>query len=117
MHILEQLGTSLDECKPLTPLRSIGNHEERHEHYTGDSFIWHTSTGESEWEMVGQPTHKRLIISADEGSPLYAGYRYLLTHGVAINVIRDNLYLVIYPSPVRAPTYVLQCTHLTNTHT
>ena len=93
MHIIEQMGGSLDDCIPQIPLRPVTNEEERQEHYSGDFFLWNKASGQSEWEMVGQKTHKRLVISADEGSPLYAAYRFLLNHNTAINVVRDNLYL------------------------
>ena len=72
MHVVEQFGCCLDEFVPQLPLRSLDGEESRHEHSDGRHFLWDPQSGDAEWELVAESSHKRLLLSADEGSPLYS---------------------------------------------
>ena len=95
-HCLEHLGLSLDMCKSAAPLRPVNPEKEtRHRHQTpkgSRAFIWNEENGNAEWATVEEGP-LRLTLCADEGSALYAGFRFLCHHNLSVHLLRDELCL------------------------
>ena len=49
------------------------------------------ATGEARWVIVDRDSGLRIILSPDEGGPLYAAYQFLALRGLAIGLNRDEL--------------------------
>ena len=92
LNCLNQL--ELDLAVPENILRPIDPTCETRCHYDDIPFITNGTTGCARWDAPckHQPhSHMRLVLGADEGSPLYAAVMYLHSKDVAVRLVRDEL--------------------------
>ncbi|CAE7802321.1 unnamed protein product [Symbiodinium sp. CCMP2592] len=98
MNILSHVGMSMDSFFPTNPLTAkVCGMEERQVlklNSENFAFIYNTRTGQSRWDV---PMHSatqdiRLVLCADQGSPLYTCYQFLAFSGASIGLIRDELH-------------------------
>ena len=96
-HVLEHVGMSLDELFPANILKGPSGPEQRLQHKISAktwSYLWNPDAGTCRWDAVQEPAgHRRLILSPDEGGPLYCAYIHLASCGAAIGFQRDELHL------------------------
>ena len=99
-HIIQQLDFSLDDFKPIQPLRPLDPAREVRSLYEANGlqkpFLCENMTGLSVWDYMDSALpleHKRLSLCADEGSTLYTAYQYLCSQGFCVILHRDALRL------------------------
>ena len=93
-NILSQM--QLDLNMPLAPLRPVIPGEESRLKHEGRPYKWNHADGSSTWDNVCQdrdPCRPRLVISPDEGSPMFATFQYMAGKGCLIHLARDELLL------------------------
>ncbi|CAE7454819.1 unnamed protein product [Symbiodinium sp. CCMP2592] len=92
MNILSHVGMSMDSFFPTNPLTAkVCGMEERQVlelNSENFAFIYNTRTGQSRWDV---PMHSatqdiRLVLCADQGSPLYTCYQFLAFSGASIGL-------------------------------
>ena len=93
-HILHQLH--LDIMVPDVPLRAIQpDAEERRVDADREPYRWNRQDGSATWDRPQPNTcdssRPRLIVSPDEGSPLFSAYQYLLSKDALVHLSRDEL--------------------------
>ena len=91
-HVLTQL--QLDLHIPATPLRPIVPGQELRCKHNGRPFRWSLATGCATWEDVSanpDPCRPRLVLSPDEGSPMFSAFQFMATKGCLIHLARDEL--------------------------
>ena len=96
VNVLQHVGLELDDTRPQHMLRAVAPaSESRHLHRIGSrclGFIADKTTGEARWDCTLNPSaHQRLILSPDEGGPLFCAYVHLANAGAAIHFQRDEL--------------------------
>ena len=92
LNVLSQLDSDL--AVPQNVLRPIDcPHEERCFH--GDiPFLWHKGSGAAKWDAPNQfekTEHLRVVLGADEGSPLFSAVMFLHSKSVSVRLVRDEL--------------------------
>ena len=93
---MQILGMDLDQSWPEQGFRAVDPLLETRELYTvaGQTlgFIYNKVSGEARWDaVVGSTNHTRLVLSPDEGGPLFCGFVHLANSGAAVSFIRDEL--------------------------
>ena len=86
----------LDMSVPKNVLRPIDPTCEFRSHHGHLPFISNKITGCSRWDApvdVEESNHMRLILGADEGSPLFTAVMFLHSKNVAVRLARDELQL------------------------
>ena len=81
---------------PKNVLRPIDPTCELRSHHGDLPFISNKNTGFSRWDApvdVEESNHMRLILGADEGSPLFTTVMFLHSKNVAVRLARDELQL------------------------
>ena len=93
LHTLSLAGLELCCERPLRP-RDTSQQETR-EWQGGRPFLCHPTSGEAEWDVLQALEKKKLrvVLSPDEGGPLWAAFMWLNTKGCKVNFIRDELQL------------------------
>ncbi|CAE7260079.1 unnamed protein product [Symbiodinium sp. CCMP2592] len=95
-NILGHVGFSLDQIWGSCPLAPVnGDGEMRILHTVDNMSIAFVidSSGACRWDSLADDSeHVRLVMGADQGSPLYSCYQYLAGHGASITLIRDELH-------------------------
>ena len=94
LNCLNQLD--LDLSTPETILRPIDTSCEMRTHYDNIPFVTDQNTGCSRWDApceYMENSHLRLVLGADEGSPLFAAVQFLHSRDVAVRLVRDELQL------------------------
>ena len=99
-NILQHVGLDLDQMYPTTSFMPRDpSTEKRTIHRVGEkhlAFITDTSTNEHRWDThIQATTHTRLVLSPDEGGPLFCGYVHLANSGAAVHFVRDELLLCL----------------------
>ena len=88
---------NLDELFPCNILKGPSGPEQRLQHKICGmtlSYLWNPDAGTCRWDAVlDASSHRRLILSPDEGGPLYCAYVHMASCGAAIGFQRDELYL------------------------
>ena len=95
VHCLSHL--QLDLSVPRNVLRPINIGTEARGHHEGVPFLYNTTTGYAKWDApcTHEPSnHLRVVIGADEGSPLFSACMFLHSKNVAVRLVRDELILV-----------------------
>ena len=97
-NILQHLGLDLDVMYPSESLKALNPLNERREVHVmgGQSFgyVINIHTAECRWDTLFEDaSHVRLILSPDEGAPLYCAYISLACSGAAVAFNRDELHL------------------------
>ena len=96
-NVLDYAGVNLDSIFPSDPLLPLDPSCERRTSCSVNgqtwSYIYNLETMETRWDC---PTprntkHVRLVLSPDEGSPLYSGYQFLTYNNAAAALNRDEL--------------------------
>ena len=98
VNVLSHVGLDMDAFYPKQPLLPRGSNEARHVHQIGSEnccFVYDKHSGDSRWDV---PMHAasedvRLVLCADQGSPLYSCFQYLAFAGLNVWLIRDELLL------------------------
>ena len=92
LHCLDQLDVDMavpkNVLKPMDPLLELRSHHEK------VPFITNKTTGVSRWDAPQESEkqdHLRLVLAADEGSPLFAAVMFLNSKNVAVRLARDEL--------------------------
>ena len=94
LNVLSQLDVDL--AVPQNVLKPIDVANEDRSHHDGIPFVWNKTTGVSRWDAPCQyekSGHLRLVLSADEGSPLFAAVMFLHSKHVSMRLVRDELRL------------------------
>ncbi|OLQ00981.1 hypothetical protein AK812_SmicGene16301 [Symbiodinium microadriaticum] len=97
VNVLSHVGLDMDAFYPKQPLLPRGSNEARHVHQIGSEnccFVYDKYSGDSRWDV---PMHAasedvRLVLCADQGSPLYSCFQYLAFAGLNVWLIRDELH-------------------------
>ena len=96
-HALEVAGVDLDHIFPEQPLLPLDpSREERKIHHTnGQSFAYIVNADNEtvRWDTLTPSRHLRLILSPDEGGPLFCGFQYLASRNGCVGFNRDPLQL------------------------
>ncbi|CAE7822907.1 unnamed protein product [Symbiodinium sp. CCMP2456] len=93
LHTLSLAGLEMCCERPLRPRNTT--QQETRECQGGRPFLCHPTSGEAEWDVL-QPSEKKklgVILSPDEGGPLWSAFMWLNTKGCKVNFIRDELQL------------------------
>ena len=97
-HVLEQIGLGLDDSFPNHMLRGATGSEKRFLHKVGNqtyAYFFDADNNRCRWEAEIQSTkHRRIVLSPDEGGPLYCAYIHLAKCGSAVHFQRDELQLI-----------------------
>ena len=97
MNALSHVGMSMDSFFPKNPLTpKVRDMEERQVLELNSqkfAFIYNKHTGQTRWDV---PMHSatqdiRLVLCADQGSPLHTCFQFLAFSGASIGLIRDEL--------------------------
>ncbi|CAE7800271.1 unnamed protein product [Symbiodinium sp. CCMP2592] len=96
VNILSHVGVEMDGFFPTQPLLPRGCNEARQVYRVGSenfSFVHNKESGDCRWDV---PMHSasedaRLVLCADQGSPLYSCFQFLAHAGANILLIRDEL--------------------------
>ena len=112
-NILSHIGLELDGFFPKQPLLPRGDNESRQVYMVGSenfSFVYDNESGNCRWDV---PMHSasgdvRLVLCADQGSPLFSCFQYLAFAGMNVLLIRDELLLActvvfVLHSPIDRP--------------
>ena len=94
-NILSQM--QLDLRIPPSPLRPVIPGQERRCKHNGRPFRWNEADGTAIWDDLEQerdPTRPRVVLSPDEGSPMFASFQFMANKGCQIHLSRDELQLV-----------------------
>ena len=86
----------LDMAIPKNVLRPVDPTCEFRSHHGHVPFISNKTTGCSRWDAPNDfldASHMRLILGADEGSPLFTAVMFLHSNHVAVRLARDELQL------------------------
>ncbi|CAE7343813.1 unnamed protein product, partial [Symbiodinium necroappetens] len=92
LHTISLAGMELQ--KPDHVLRPADSSSGEVRLFRGNQpFLWSPSTGNGHWDMVleSQQNRLRLVLSPDEGGPLWAAFTWMANQGYKINFIRDEL--------------------------
>ena len=93
-HTLVQM--QLDLRIPSSPLRAVLPTEEARCKHNGRPFRWSFLTGAATWEdvyMEQDPSTPRVVLSPDEGSPMFSAFVFMATKGCLVHLARDELHL------------------------
>ena len=96
-NILSQMQVDLHI--PSSPLRPVTPGEEKRCKHNGRPFRWNVADGTATWDDIGgdeEPTRPRVVLSPDEGSPMFAAYQFMAGKGCQIHLSRDELQLGVY---------------------
>ena len=102
VNILSHVGMSMDAFFPRNPLTPKAcEREERQLHKVNSqnlAFIYDKESGQTRFDI---PMHSasedvRLVLCADQGSPLHTRFQFLAHAGANISLIRDELLLGRY---------------------
>ena len=92
LNCLNQLDLDLavadNILRPMDP-----SCESRH-HYNGIPFVSNGTTGSARWDAPCEHDprrHLRLVLGADEGSPLLSAVMFLHAQNVSVRLVRDEL--------------------------
>ena len=94
LNCLSQL--ELDLAVPQEPLKRVDPTCEVRLFHGNAAFRWNKVDGTAKWDTptdrpgcAGQ--HLRLVLHADEGSPLFSAVMFLHSRNVAVQLVRDEL--------------------------
>ena len=98
VNVLQHVGLELDQTFGPNMLKAVAPAcEARFVHRIGNEclgYIADKRTGQARWDYAVNPSdHERLILSPDEGGPLFCAYVHLANSGSAIHFQRDELQL------------------------
>ena len=80
--------------KPSVQLDAVTPEHETRETYDSRPFIADTRTGIARWVSVSEEDkYKRIILSPDEGGPLYTAWQFCAKNQLPIGFCRDELQL------------------------
>ncbi|CAE7672747.1 unnamed protein product [Symbiodinium sp. CCMP2456] len=97
VNILSHVGMSMDSFFPRNPLKAkVCGREDRQVHTVNNenlAFISDKESGQTRWDVPMQSASEdlRLVLCADQGSPLFTCYQFLAHSGANISLIRDEL--------------------------
>ncbi|CAE7261238.1 hemA [Symbiodinium natans] len=92
LHVLELCEFAVD--KPSVQLDAVTPEHETRETYDSRPFIADTRTGIARWVSVSEEDkYKRIILSPDEGGPLYTAWQFCAKNQLPIGFCRDELQL------------------------
>ena len=95
-NILEYAGVQLDNVFPEQPFYPLDPATETRStcNINGEkwSFVTNKSTHQTRWDVPvdNNRKHLRLVLSPDEGSPLYSAWQFLCHHSGAVGLNRDE---------------------------
>ena len=88
-HILQQMG--VDFSVPERPLTPVNWDAQRRAMYGNRAFKYDVFSGCAEWDtMEPQTGLLRVVLQADEGSPLHSAVQFLMSKQCLIHFIRDE---------------------------
>ena len=97
-HVLQVAGIELDDIFPARPLRPVDPAKEQRLFHTLDgkrmAYIASKEDNTARWDTIGPSKHLRLVLSPDEGGPLFCGFQWLAYHNGCVALNRDPLFLV-----------------------
>ena len=99
-HVLRPVDTSSGELRLLK-----GN----------KPFLWNPSTGNGQWDYVWDCSALRLVVSPDEGGPLWSAFLWLSSRGHKVHFVRDELRLICitgFHAPFQFSRYVFLSPHI-----
>lgn len=97
VNILSHVGMSMDSFFPRNPLKAkVCGREDRQVHTVNNenlAFICDKESGQTRWDVPMQSASEdlRLVLCADQGSPLFTCFQFLAHSGANISLIRDEL--------------------------
>ena len=93
LHVLSLCEIAVQE--PQSTLDAVNPLEnERRDCYDGRPFITNLSTGQLHWaDVSAEDDYNRIILSPDEGGPLYTAWQFCAMRNLPIGFNRDELQL------------------------
>ena len=88
-NILSQMG--VDFSVPRGPLTPINCMSQKRAMYENRAFKYDIASGSAQWDVMDQQDGLlRVVIQADEGSPMHSAVQYLMSKQCLIHFIRDE---------------------------